>query len=106
MNNMTSGEKKHRESAKSESCQMAKMFFFLSSCSSDGLVQNCVMLSQRLLHSTLHWVVHQSIAFSQLQSLTRQFKPITIELWLHLCHHFFKHYTHVQICYPNISLHF
>jgi len=47
-----------------ESCQMAKMLFFLhsffflssfffsSSASSDGLVQNCVTLSQWFLHRT------------------------------------------------------
>jgi len=27
--------------------------------------------------SILHWAVHQSITFSQLWSLTRQFEPVT-----------------------------
>jgi len=38
-----------------ESCQTAKIFFFLSSSSSDGLVQNCMTLSQ--------WFSHKTIAF-------------------------------------------
>ena len=53
-NNTPSGVKKHCESTEPESCQMAKMFFFLlsSSTSSDRVVQNCVTLSQWFSHKT------------------------------------------------------
>jgi len=39
------------------------------------------------------WAVHQPIAFLQLWSLTKHFKPVTEELWLHLWHHFLHLYT-------------
>ena len=42
MNNTLSGAKKHRESTEPERCQTAKMFFFLSSSTSDRLVLNRV----------------------------------------------------------------
>jgi len=34
--------------------------------------------------SILHRTVYQSITFSQCSSLTKQFKPVTEKLWLHL----------------------
>jgi len=57
MKNTPSGAKKHRESTESESCQTAKMSFFLlssssSSSSSDELVQICVTHSRWFSHKT------------------------------------------------------
>jgi len=52
MNNTPSGAKRHRESTEPESCMTAKMFSFLSSSFSDGLVQICVTLSQWFSHKT------------------------------------------------------
>jgi len=56
MNNMPTNAKKHRKSTKPESHQTAKMFFFFSS-SSDGLVQNCVTLSQWISHKTAEFTL-------------------------------------------------
>ena len=54
MYNTPSSTKKHQKSTEPESCQMAKMCFFFSSSSSssDGLVQNCMTLSQWFSHKT------------------------------------------------------
>ena len=51
--NMPTSARKHCESTEPETRQMAKTFFFLSSSSSspsDGLVENCVTLSQWFSH--------------------------------------------------------
>ena len=55
---MPSNVKKHHKSTEPESRQMAKMFFFLCSSSSDGPVQNCVTLSQWFLHKTTVFYTH------------------------------------------------
>jgi len=46
------GAKKHHKNTKPESRQTAKMYFFLSSSSSDGLVQICLTLSRWFSHTT------------------------------------------------------
>ena len=53
---------KASRSTESESCQMANMFlsfFFSSSSSSDGLVQNCMTLSQSFSHKTAAFYTEQ-----------------------------------------------
>ena len=57
MNNTPSGAKKHRESTEPESRQItAERFFFISSSSSNGLVQIYVTLSR--------WFLDKTAAFS------------------------------------------
>ena len=82
----TQCHKKALQSTKPESCQITKMFFFLISS---------VTLSWWLSHKTAAITLSSvPIAFSQLWSLTRQFKPVTEGLWLHLHHHF----LHLHAC--------
>ena len=60
-NNTPGGAKKHRKSTEPESHKTAKMVFFLSSSSSDRLVQMCVTLSQWFLHKTEAFFTEQCI---------------------------------------------
>jgi len=59
MNSTPSGAKKHHKSTEPESHQTAKMFFFLSSSSSDRLVQICVTLSRWFSQKTAAFFTEQ-----------------------------------------------
>jgi len=83
-NNTPNGMKKHHKSTEPESYQTAKMF--LRRPSSKLHDPFTIVFTQN--STILHWAVYQPIAFSQLWSLTRWFKLVTEELWLHLRRHF------------------
>jgi len=81
--NTPGSAKKHCESYVLETRQMTKMFSFL-------LLQMGKFRIAWLFHdgfhansSVFHWAVHHPIAFTQVWSLTRRFKLVTEELWLH-----------------------
>ena len=67
-------------------------FFFFFRQASSKLCDSFTMISPQN-SSILHWAVHQPIAFLQLWSLTRHFKLVTEEVWLHLWCHFVHFYT-------------
>ena len=80
-----------------------KNVFFLSS---DELVQICMTLSRWFSHKTTAFSAEQCTSpslFLQLWSLTRQFKPVTEELWLHLQCHFFFTCMHAHKSLNNIT---
>ena len=77
--------KKHHESIKPESCQMAKTFFLL------------LLLLLPLVMTFMVVFAQNSTAFSQVWSLKRCLILVTEELWLYLRHHFLHLYTCVII---------
>ena len=79
-NDMPTGAKKHHESTKPPSRQMAMFFFFR--WASSKLRDSFTMVFAQT-SSISHWAVHQPIAFSLLWSHSRWFKVVTEELWLH-----------------------
>ena len=98
MNNTPSGAKKHCESTKPESRQMAKMFFFLLLL----LLQTGWFKFAWLFHMV--FAQNSSISTEQCTSpslfpgFMRRFEPLTEELWFPLWHHFFFHvYACTQI---------
>jgi len=87
-------------------------FFFFRRANSKLWDSYTVVFMQ---NSILHWAVHKPIAFSQLKSLTRCFKPVTQELYgficddifvtcTHACNHLVaKHnYNYIYIYYPRL----
>jgi len=72
--------KKHQESTKTEICQQPQFSLFSSSSISCNAFTTIFTQNS----SILHLAVHNPIAFSLLQNLTRHLKPVTRELWLNL----------------------
>jgi len=64
-------------------------------------LRNSFMMVFTQKSSIFHWAVHQPIAFFQVWSHTRRFKPLTEELWLLLWRHFFFTCTHVHKSLSN-----
>jgi len=85
-NNTPSGAKKHCESTKPESCQTAKIFFFLLflRLPQTGLNWDSFMMALAQNSSILHWAVHQPVTFHN-WSLMRWFEPVNEELYGFIC---------------------
>ena len=88
-NSTPSGAKMHRESTEPKSRQV----FFRQANS--NLCDSLTMVYAPN-NSIFHWAVHQPIAFFQVWSHTRQFKPLTEDLWLPLRRHFIHMYACAQ----------
>ena len=64
-------------------------FFFFTRASSN--LRDSFMMVFTQNSRIFHWALHQPIVFFQVWSHTRQFEPLTEELWLSLWRHFFLH---------------